>query len=299
MSEAADLQRENQDLRERLGKLGEAALSINESLDFETVLQKVLDSARALTGARYGVIATRDDQDGLEAVLTSGTSGDEHQGLVTLSGGTRIFAHFMATTDPLRVDDWGGYASSAGLNRDLPIPVQAGMYAPIRHQGESVGVIFLGHDREDRQFSTADEETLVMFSSQAAMVIANARRYRDERRARGDLETLIDTSPVGVAVMDATTGLPKSLNREALRIAESLLDPGQTPGDLLGLVTVRRADGGVFSLSELPLTELLSAAETVRAEEIVMEVADGRSVTVLLNATPIRSDEGERSSWPW
>ena len=38
-----------------------------------------------------------------------------------------------------------------------------------------------------------------MFASQAALVIANARRHREERRAKADLETLINTSPVGVA----------------------------------------------------------------------------------------------------
>ena len=34
-----------------------------------------------------------------------------------------------------------------------------------------------------------------MFASQAALVIANAHWYRDEQRARADLETLIHTSP--------------------------------------------------------------------------------------------------------
>ena len=43
-------------LRERLARLSEASRRINESLDFDTVLQGVLDSACALTGARYGVM---------------------------------------------------------------------------------------------------------------------------------------------------------------------------------------------------------------------------------------------------
>ena len=54
-----------------------------------------------------------------------------------------------------------------------------------------------------------------MFASQAALVIANARRYRDEQQARNDLETLINTSPVGVVVFDAEAGVPVSFNREA------------------------------------------------------------------------------------
>ena len=50
------------DLEERLSRLREAGLRITEDLDFSTVLQGVLDSARSLTGARYAVIALhRDD----------------------------------------------------------------------------------------------------------------------------------------------------------------------------------------------------------------------------------------------
>ena len=43
-----------QALRDRLSRLSEASLRINESLDFDTVLKGVLDSARSLTEARYG-----------------------------------------------------------------------------------------------------------------------------------------------------------------------------------------------------------------------------------------------------
>ena len=57
-----------------------------------------------------------------------------------------------------------------------------------------------------------------MFAAQAALVIANARRYREERKARADLEALVNTSPVGVVVLNARTGEPESINQEARRI---------------------------------------------------------------------------------
>ena len=101
---------------------------------------------------------------------------------------------------------------------------------------------------------------------------------------------------MGVVVFDAATGAPKSFNREARRIVEGLRSPGQAPEDLVGLVTVRRADGREVSLTEMPLPEALGSAETVRAEEVALAVPDGRSVTVLLNATPILSDEGKVES---
>ena len=58
MSRENDLLRENRALRGRLSRLSEASVRINESLDVNVVLQEVIDNARYLTGARYGVIAS-------------------------------------------------------------------------------------------------------------------------------------------------------------------------------------------------------------------------------------------------
>ena len=51
-----DPHREIQALRERLTRLSEASLRINESLDFDAVVQGSLYSARALTAACYGAM---------------------------------------------------------------------------------------------------------------------------------------------------------------------------------------------------------------------------------------------------
>ena len=112
-----------------------------------------------------------------------------------------------------------------------------------------------------------------------------------DRRIR-ELEELIDTSPVGVAVFDAATGVLKSLNREARRIVDGLCDPGQSPEDLLEVVAVRRADGREASLREFPVAEAQRSGERLPAEEVRVSVPDGRSVTLLLNVTPIVSDDG-------
>ena len=296
MNREDELLQENRALRERLSRLSEASVRINESLDFNVVLQEVIDNARYLTDARYGVIATMDEAGSLDALLTSGTTPEQHLTLIELPGGTRIFDHFGRLSGPLRLDNYYEYAESVGLDGWLPMTVFAGMAAPIRHRGEPVGIIWLGHEQRDRRFSEEDAETLVMFASQAAMVIGNVRRYRDERRARNDLETLINTSPVGVAVFDGRTGAPVSFNREAVRIMEVLRTPDSPPEALLETLTVRRADGREVSLEELSMAQALSSGETVRAEEVVFRVPDGRSVTALLNATPILSEDGEVQS---
>ena len=291
--------REIEALRERLSRLSAASLRINESLDFDTVLQGVLDSARSLTAARYGVMTLLDDAGRVEDFMSSGMTGEEAERLWLTPDRWQLFESLTNISEALRVPDLAEHVRALGFTEftiPLPVGVFRFMAAPMFHRDVRVGHVFVG-DREDGgEFTRSDEEILVMFASQAALVIANARTHREERRARAGLETLIDTSPVGVVVFDAKTGTGTSFNPEARRIVDSLRDPGQPPEDLLGLMTVRRGDGSEVSLQEFPLARVLGSSETVRAEEIVMGVPDGRSVTVLLNATPIRSDDGEVES---
>ena len=296
MTQPDQRERRTEDLEERLARLSEAGLRITEDLDFNTVLQGVLDSACSLTGARYGVIALYGHDRTAEDFLSSGMTAEETERLWTSTGWPSHFEYLSGLPGPLRIPDLPGHLRSLGLP-DLIPPVAVServsfMATPIRHRGERAGSIFLAEKEHGQEFTREDEETLVLFASQAAVAIANARRHREEQRARADLETLIDTSPVGVVVFDAVTGAPKSFNREARRIVDSLRDPEQSPEDLLSRVTLRRGDGREISLREYPMAELLGTGETVRAEEIVLAVADGRSVTVLLNATPISSGEG-------
>ena len=288
-------------LRERLTRLSEASHRINESLDFDVVLQGVLDSARSLTGARYGVIALLDESGESGDSLSSGMTAEEASELWTMPDGQRMFDYLGAIPGPLRVNDLLGYFRAAGLPEFPPLlrvgPKVPFLTSPISHRGEKVGNIFLAVKEFKEEFTRNDEEILVMFASQAAMVIANARRYRDERRARADLETLINTSPVGVVVFNARTGSPVSFNREAMRIVDSLREPDQSMEELINVLTYRRADGREFSVSDLSIAELLRSGETVRAEEIVMRAPNGTSVTAILNATPIRLEDGEIESF--
>ena len=301
MRSSEELERENAALRERLSRLSEASLRINESLDLETVLRGALDSARVLTEARYGVFIIVDDSGQIQDYLSSGMSAKDDQWLAHVPGGLDMFRYLTQMAAPTRLRDFQAHMRSLGLPEfSPPMPVSPALSylgAPVQHRGERIGGIYLGDKEGGREFTKEDEDTLVMFASQAALVISNARQHREEQRARADLEALVDTSPVAVMVFDAKADRPTSINREARRIVDLLRTPDQLVEDMLQTVTVRRGDGSEISLEEFPIAEALRSAENVRLEEIVLRVPDGRSVTVLLNATPIHSENGRVESF--
>ena len=103
---------------------------------------------------------------------------------------------------------------------------------------------------------------------------------------------LANTVPVGVVVLDAKTGVPMWVNREAKRLTDVLREPNKEEEEILDDLTVRRADGREISLAKFSLAQTLQSSETVVAEEIVLRTSSGRSVTTLVNLTPIRSQEG-------
>ena len=290
MTESSDAKRENEALRERISTLSAAILRISATLDLDTVLAEVVDSARRLTGARYGVIATVDEAGTpTRQPVFSGFTPEEEQELFTWPDSGRLFEHLRHLPGPVRIADLSDYVRALGI-------ASARMFSrtfqgtPMRHRGAEVGHFFLADKADGKEFTDDDEEVLRLFASQAAAAIANARTHRSEQRARADLEALVETSPVGVLVFDAQSGQPVSLNREAKRIAESLRTPGRPPEQLQEVISVRRADGREVSLAEIPLAQTLGTGETVRAEEVELSVPDGRSVRTLINATPIRAE---------
>ena len=277
---------------ERISRLSAAILRISQSLDLATVLEEVVEGARALTGARSGVITTIEERGQVQDFVTSGLPPEERRMMLEWPDGPRLFEHLRDLATPLRVADLPGYLGSLGLSSN-PWGAKTLQGTPMHHGGEHLGHFFLADKEDGEAFTAEDEEILVLFASQAATAIANARTHLDVERARASLEALVETSPVGVVVFDARTGRPVSFNREAQRIVEEIRTPGHPTEQLLEVMTFRHADGPEISLEEFPLARQLEDATTMRAEEIELSVPDGRSVRTLINVTPIHSEEGE------
>ena len=283
-----ELRQEIEAQRDRLSRLSEASVRVSESLEVGTVMAEVVGSARGLTGARYGVMVTVDESGRPQDWRFSGLTGDERQSLLEWPDGPRLLEHIQDLPRPLRIPDLVAYSAALGIPAD-PLRTTSFLGTPIMHRGVRVGHCFLGQKEGARPFTDEDEEILVLFASQAATAITNAGTYHAERRARGDLEALVDTSPVGVVVFEASTGRPVLLNREAKRMSGVV---GAAPGQLPEVLTCRFSSGREISLDELPLAEELGNATILRTEEVVFKSPDGRTLTALVNATPIRAEDG-------
>ncbi len=297
MNKPGKSQRTIKALRERITRLTEASLLINASLDLDDVLRQVVQKARVLTGARYGTIVSIDESGQPRDFFFSGLSQEDNRRLREWPDGPRLFEHLRDLPVPLRVDDNEAYARELGLSSH-PLPGNSMYGTQMVHRGQHVGSFFLSGKQGDRPFTEQDEEILVLFASQAAAAIANARTYRAERRARANLETLIESSPVGVLVFDGSTERPLLLeiNEEAKRIVSGLISPGRSIEDLMQVVTCQFSDRREENQQEFPIAQALKIAESMRSEELVLSVPDGRSVRTLANITPIASDDGDVAS---
>jgi len=265
-------------------------LRIGEHLDLSTVLQEVVDSARLLTDAKHSAFVTMDDSGEPLSAFTSGLTLEERRKYIELPRARDFFKYVMAIREPVRVDDFVAFLMAAGFD-DLPTLTNTFLGTQIRYRDKQVGYIFIGNKAGNLQFTSEDEEAIAMFAALATMAIANAERYENERRAKAQLEVLVNTSPVGILVVDAKTGDFLLSNREAKRITTSMSLSRLNLYQLYETVSFRRSDGRDIPCSDLPLVRALGG-EAVPAEEVVICLPGGQETTTLVSSTPIHSDDG-------
>ena len=263
-----------------------------ESSGLDILLTEALEEACALTGARYGA-AVLGGSGQAHRFVTSGLAEEEGARLAAWPGGAHLFEHLHEIGGPLRLTDMAAYADSLGLASQGTLPgTFLGM--PIRHGGVHAGYLFLAD--KAAAFTEDDEAFLRQVALRAAAAAVDVSGDSEAERARANLHTLVETAPVGVVIFDAATGDVLSINQECKRIVEGLRTPGHTAEQMLEVIVIRRADGSQIDLARTALASALQGAETVRGEEVRLSTPDGRNATMLINATPARSEDGTVAS---
>ncbi len=164
MNSQGDPQHEITALRARISALSAACLRIGSSLDFETVLNAVAESARLLTGANYAAIATIDESGVPVDFVTSGFTNEEHRAMAEWPDGPRLFEHVRDLEGQLRIADMPGHVRAHGFSPDV-LPWGSVLGAPMRNRGVHVGNFYLIDKEGAEVFTGEDEEILLLFAS--------------------------------------------------------------------------------------------------------------------------------------
>jgi signal transduction histidine kinase len=180
------------------------AQSVLEQLDLEVVLDRVLEAARELTGARYAALGVLDaTRSHLERFLTLGIDEEMRHTIGPLPTGRGVLGELIRRPQPLRIDDVGSHPYSYGFPIGHP-PMRSFLGVPILIRGEPYGNLYLTEKESRGQFTDEDEQSATTLAMFAAVAIDHARRFAVSESQRVELERT-------VSALDATLQIARAL----------------------------------------------------------------------------------------
>src|SRR5690242_8900842 len=190
----------------RLTRLIEAGRELLSELDLDTVLDRLLETAADITGARYVALGILDEnRRELARFLTRGIDEVTHRAIGDLPRGRGILGVLIDDPKPLRLEDVGDHPRSYGFPPAHP-PMRTFLGVPIVIRGEAWGNLYLTEKAGGQAFTAEDEEATVVLADWAAIAIENARLYRDVAGRRDELERAVRGLQATAAIARAIGG---------------------------------------------------------------------------------------------
>jgi signal transduction histidine kinase len=175
---------------DRLRALLDATVALTSELSLDALLQKLADSAAALTGARYSALGVLDETGtALERFVTSGIDAETQAAIGPLPRGRGILGVLIREARPLRLSDLSRDPRSVGFPPNHP-PMSSFLGVPILLRGVAYGNLYLTEKDGGVDFTEEDQEVVTMLAAQAAVAIENARLYESATRWSRQLESL-------------------------------------------------------------------------------------------------------------
>ncbi len=227
--------------RDRNSMLLEAGLTLASELSLPTVLQRMVDLAVELTGARYGALGVLGRDGTLTDFITTGVTEQQRHAIGHLPVGRGILGVLIRDVRPLRLADLNQDPRSVGFPPNHP-PMRSFLGAPVVARGLVYGNLYLTEKQGAGEFSAEDEQALVVLAAQAGAAIANARLYDEAQRRSQRLEVLREliTAILGGSRLDLALGLAARRTRE---LVEGDLTIIALPGPRPDALVLEVADG--------------------------------------------------------
>jgi len=200
----------------RWRSLIEAGIAVTSELSLDAVLQKIVEAAATLTGARYAALGVIDPSGrALERFLTTGVDAETYERIGDLPHGRGILGVLISDAHALRLRDLSADPRAVGFPPHHP-SMQTFLGVPILLRGVAYGNLYLTEKEGGQDFTIEDEELTTLLAAQAAVAIENARLYESATRWLNQLESLTE---IGNALA-AETELSPLLELIATRLGE-------------------------------------------------------------------------------
>ncbi|HEY7794904.1 MAG TPA: GAF domain-containing protein [Gaiellaceae bacterium] len=178
------------DQLDRLRILVNAGIALSSELSLDALLQRIVETSAALTGARYAALGVIDKSgQALERFLTTGIDAETHREIGDLPRGRGILGVLIRDAEPLRLHDLADDPRSVGFPPGHP-PMKSFLGLPIMLRGIAYGNLYLTEKEDGQAFTEEDEELVQLLAAQAAVAIENARLYESSTSWLRQLESL-------------------------------------------------------------------------------------------------------------
>ena len=247
---------------------------LTKELDQGVVLDRVLETAREITGARYAALGILNEQRSeLEQFLTLGVDEETHRAIGELPRGRGVLGALIDHPQPLRLAEVGQHPSSYGFPAGHPV-MRSFLGVPIAIRGEVWGNLYLTEKRSG-EFSEQDEEAAVILADWAAIAIDNARLYETSERRRAEAEKAFRG-------LEATRDVALAIGGEIAleNVLELIVKRGRVLVEARSVVIMQR-DGE-------ELVVQASAGHVREARGVRLPIADSTSGQVLEHRRPER-----------
>lgn len=243
------MQRRLEQKNRELLALHEAAVAVSSELGIDAVLQKVVDEARELVGARYGALSVLGSDGRIEHFITSGITAEQRARIGPPPTGHGLLGVALKEGQPLRLPDLSHDPRSVGFPPNHP-PMRSLLVVPVFAAGAVMGNLYLAEKLENEEFSTEDEESLQRFATQAGVAIANARLHRQV----GSVAITDERERIAREMHDSLAQVLGYVNTKA-QAAQELIEAGE-PG---------RASAHIGQLAEAARSAYVDVRENILA----------------------------------
>ncbi len=179
--------------------LNEISLEINTQKDVSKLLDAIIERATRLANAPMGgFYIVRPDGHSLEAV--SNYNIDRKYIGVILQFGEGLSGRVAQTGETLMVEDHRNWSERADVYRDSPF--RRVLAVPLKIGGQVIGVINIADNERVGRYDEWVIQLVTQFANQAAVAIQNARLYESLRQTNATLQTLVQSSPLAIAVLN-------------------------------------------------------------------------------------------------